>query len=33
MIMRQYDVTIINKAGYTATPVTCGWARALFEVT
>ena len=23
----------INKAGYTATPVTCGWAGAAFEVT
>ena len=22
-----------NKAGYTATPVTCGWAGAVFEVT
>ena len=23
----------INKAGYTATPVACGWAGAVFEVT
>ena len=23
----------INKAGYTATPVECGWAGAVFEVT
>ena len=23
----------INKAGYTATPVMCGWAGAVFEVT
>ena len=23
----------INKAGYTATPVACGWAGAIFEVT
>ena len=22
-----------NKAGYTATPVACGWAGAIFEVT
>ena len=22
----------INKAGYTATPVACGWAGAIFEV-
>ena len=22
-----------NKAGYTATPVACGWAGAVFEVT
>ena len=22
-----------NKAGYTATPVVCGWAGAIFEVT
>ena len=25
--------TRINKAGYTATEVACGWARAIFEVT
>ena len=24
---------LINKAGYTATPVACGWAGAIFEVT
>ena len=24
---------IDNKAGYTATPVACGWAGAVFEVT
>ena len=24
---------IDNKAGYTATPVACGWAGAIFEVT
>ena len=23
----------VNKAGYTATPVACGWAGAAFEVT
>ena len=23
----------LNKAGYTATPVACGWAGAIFEVT
>ena len=22
---------VLNKAGYTATPVTCGWERAIFE--
>ena len=27
--LRQYS----NKAGYTATPVTCGWAGAIFKVT
>ena len=24
---------LVNKAGYTATPVACGWAGAVFEVT
>ena len=26
-------VPYLNKAGYTATPVACGWAGAVFEVT
>ena len=26
-------MSLINKAGYTATPVACGWAGAIFEVT
>ena len=25
--------TVFNKAGYTATPVACGWAGAVIEVT
>ena len=29
-----YDYKIVeNKAGYTTTEVTCGWAGAIFEVT
>ena len=27
------DENYINKAGYTATPVACGWAGAIIEVT
>ena len=26
-------ISLFNKAGYTATPVACGWAGAVFEVT
>ena len=28
-----FTIRLKNKAGYTATPVTCGWAGAIFEVT
>ena len=30
---RQTLLRFKNKAGYTATPVACGWAGAVFEVT
>ena len=26
------NLGVINKAGYTATPVACGWVGAIFEV-
>ena len=31
--VKLYQVKTINKAGYTATTVACGWAGAVFEVT
>ena len=33
MIIEGWDDLSINKAGYTATPVACGWAGAIIEVT
>ena len=33
MIPKVSDVVMENKAGYTVTPVACGWAGAIFEVT
>jgi len=32
-IFKNEDDTTGNKAGYTATPVACGWAGAVIEVT
>ena len=33
LIRFRYQSLQVNKAGYTATPVACGWAGAIFEVT
>ena len=32
-LLKKSDVLLKNKAGYTATPVACGWAGAVIEVT
>ena len=33
VVGNQGEHLVENKAGYTATPVACGWAGAIFEVT